>query len=139
MPMRLARGTLRTGSRTTPAAAAAHSRPRKAKKAVSAEGPTAAGRLSPSGFQEARKTLEWKASQPRVAAITTGARPTARVAPSTRVTALGPIQAAATASQTEARVSNSRGPGPARAGARYPTAPATAMATGTSPIQQQAQ
>ena len=83
--------------------------------------------------------LGWKASQPRVAAITTGARPTARVAPSTRATVLGPIQTAATLTQMEARVSISRGPGPARTGNRNPSVPATAMAIGTIPIQQPAQ
>src|SRR6185369_2250340 len=109
-PIRVARGTLRVGLRTTPAVAAAHSTPRKAQKALSAEAPTADGRLRPCGFQEATKAAGWKASQPKVAATRTGRRPSARVRPSTRATVRGPIQQAATAIQIAARVIISRGP-----------------------------
>jgi hypothetical protein len=48
----------------------------------------------------------------------TGKRPIASVRPSTRATLRGPIQAAATPSQIEARVMSSLGSAPARAGIR---------------------
>jgi hypothetical protein len=138
-PISVACGTFRVGLRTTPAAAAAHSTPRKAQKAVSAEDPTAVVRPRPCGFQDAEKIAGWKANQPKVAATSTGRRPIASVRPSTRATARAPIQETPTASQMAASVTSSRGVEPASAGTRYPAAPATATAIAAVPTQLVAQ
>src|SRR5690606_29010260 len=102
MPPSVARGTLRSGSSTTPATIAPVSRPTKAQKIGASDCSTTAVSEVPDTFQAVRYTSGSKYAQPAVRIAATGSRPSTTHIDWKRAIGRGPIRFRANISQISA-------------------------------------
>ena len=126
----VARGTLRSGSRTTPATMAPVSRPTNAQNTGDSDSSTTAASDLPVMFQAERYRSKSKCPQPAVMIAATGSRPSTTHSDWKRAIGRGPIRLIANINQISTTWPSRRTPWSSPKGSRitrYPNA-ATAMA-----------